>query len=93
MEELHADRSCPLASCSTSDGALAALPPLPRLTTLSYSFNARMGVKAARALLARAPGVRTLWIEGGPRFLTAPARKLLEGAGVEVAPRPESLPA
>lgn len=49
-------------------------------------------MKAARALLQRAPKLATLWIEGGARFITAPARKLLEGEGVSVVPRPDGLP-
>ncbi len=41
VEELHADRSCPLSLHPSSDAALAALPPLPRLKALRCTPRTR----------------------------------------------------
>lgn len=68
-------------------GGPAMLPLLPSLHSLSYHANTRVTLAHARALLERAPQLAEIWMPEGSRFITAPAKKALAGAGVVAGPR------
>ncbi|KAI3425984.1 hypothetical protein D9Q98_007952 [Chlorella vulgaris] len=77
VEELHLD------SCAVRPGTLiTSLPSLPYLSRLNWQGNHKLGIAAARHLLARAPRLRVLWME--EHCLTKPARQALQVAEVAV---------